>query len=194
MAELQTEEQRRKAVAWAIALTAETNLAPEHYERELLEQYAQGMLTLTQVLYQLDHRVHHLLYRSQAVRLLDAADLTTLVEQSQAWNDSHGVTGLLCYSSSGHFVQVLEGDAAQVHAVFANIQQDKRHHHVQVLSDCATATRWFADWRMAFVAAEPHDFYWLLGYLEAKGHNLVRPQIPITSPLLVTLLQAFSQV
>lgn len=47
---------------------------------------------------------------------------------------------------------------------------------------------------MAFVGVEPHEFYWLLGYLEAKGHNLVRPQIPIDSPHITTLLRAFSEV
>lgn len=193
MKDLQTEAQRRKAIAWAIALTAETHLAPDQYESDLLERYAQGLISLPHVLHLLDHRVHHLLYRSQAVVALSEADLTTLVEQSQGWNDTHDITGLLCYSS-GQFVQVLEGTAEDVHTLFAKIQRDKRHHSVQKLSDYATATRWFADWRMAFVGAEVHDFYWLLGYLEAKGHNLVRPQIPINSPHLITLLESFSNV
>ena len=47
---------------------------------------------------------------------------------------------------------------------------------------------------MALVQAEPNDFYWLLGYLEAKGHNLVLPQIPIVEPHLMTLLSAFSSI
>jgi hypothetical protein len=91
-------------------------------------------------------------------------------------------------------VQVLEGAAADVHALFARIRRDKRHYQVQALSDYATATRWFADWRMAFVGLEPSEFYWLLGYLEAKGHNLVKPQVPIDSAYVTTLLQAFSKV
>ena len=193
MKELQTEAQRRKAIAWAIALTAHTDLAPDHYEVDLLERYAQGNLSLTEVLHVLDHRVHHLLYRSREVAPFSEADLTALVEQSQQWNEQHQITGLLCYSQ-GHFVQVLEGSRTDVHALFGRIQRDKRHHHVQKLSDYATATRWFADWRMAFVGIESHEFYWLLGYLEAKGHNLVQPHIPIDSPHITTLLQAFSKV
>ena len=193
MNDLQTEAQRRKAIAWAIALMADTELAPDHYETDLLESYAQGSLTLAEVLHTLDHRVHHLLYRSQAVAPLSEADLAGLVEQSREWNDRHHITGLLCYSQ-GHFVQVLEGSATDVHALYARIRRDKRHCQVQTLSDSATATRWFADWRMAFVGLEPTEFYWLLGYLEAKGHNLVKPQVPIDSPHITTLLQAFSQV
>jgi len=194
MKDLQTEEQRRKAIKWALALTAETSLAPDYYECELLEQYAQGRLTLAQVLAQLDNRVHHLLYRSQATSLLSEAQLAELVEQSQAWNNAHDITGLLCYSSTGHFVQVLEGTAEQVHKLFAKIRQDKRHSQVQALSDYATSTRWFADWRMAFISTDPAEFHWLLGYLEAKGHNLIRPQVPIISEHLVTLLEEFSKV
>ncbi len=191
MKELQTETQRRRAIAWAVALTANTPLAPQQYESELLEHYARGTLTLDQVLTQLDQRVHHLLYRSRAIHPFSAADLTVLQEQSQVWNEAHGITGLLCYSN-GNFVQVLEGSAEQVHALFTKIQKDKRHYRVQALSDRASDQRWFADWRMAMVQPNLDDFHWLLGYLEAKGHNLVQPQIPITEPHLMTLLSAFS--
>lgn len=140
MNDLQTEAERRKAIAWAIALTAETELAPDQYEAGLLERYAQGYLSLADVLHALDHRVHHLLYRSRALTPLSESQLTTLVEQSRAYNEKHRITGLLCYSQ-GHFVQVLEGSATDVHALYARIRQDKRHHQVQTLSDYATATR-----------------------------------------------------
>lgn len=193
MKDPQTEAERRKAIAWAIALTANTPLAPDYYEADLLERYAQGKLSLSEVLHALDYRVHHLLYRSQAVAPMSDAELAALVDQSQVWNDQHNITGLLCYSK-GHFVQVLEGAATDVHALYDRIRRDKRHHHVQTLSDYATDKRWFADWRMAFVNIETYEFYWLLGYLDAKGHNVVKPQIPIDSPHITTLLQAFSTV
>lgn len=193
MKEPQDEAQRRRAVAWAIALTAETHLAPDQYEAELLEQYAQGHITLDQALLRLDSRVQQILYRSQAVRPLTADQRTELLEQSRTWNKQHHVTGLLCYSASGHFIQILEGSALNVHALFAKIRQDKRHHHVVLLSDKASATRWFPDWQMAYAEAEPHDFFWLVGYLDARSHNLVQPQLPITEPLLLELLAKFAQ-
>lgn len=186
------EEQRRRAVAWAIALTAETSLAPDLYEHDLLERYAQGELSLPQVLQQLDSRVHHILYRSQAVQLLTSGQLTELVEQSRQWNEQYHITGLLCYADSGHFVQVIEGPAQHVQALFVKIRQDRRHQHVTLLSDKASATRWFPDWQMALTEAHPHDYFWLLGYLEARGHNLVRPQLPVNDPQLLQLLQQFS--
>lgn len=184
---------RRSAVAWAIALTRDTALAPDQFEQELLNEYTQGHLSLEEVLDRLDKRVQHVLYRSQARHPLTHSQLTDLQEQSQAWNGTHQITGLLCYTDDGHFVQVLEGTAQEVHKLFTKIRQDQRHHHVTLLSDKTSDVRWFADWQMAFVHTPTNDFYWLLGYLEAKGHNLVCPQIPITDPRLLTLLQQFSK-
>lgn len=193
MKEPQDEAQRRHAIAWAIALTAETHLAPDQYETDLLEQYARGKITLDQVLLRLDSRVQHILYRSQAVHPLTVGQRTELLEQSRAWNEQHHITGMLCYSSSGHFIQILEGSALNVHALFARIQQDERHHQIVLLSDKASATRWFPDWQMAYTEAEPHDLFWLMGYLDAHSHNLLHPQLPITEPLLLKLLTKFTQ-
>jgi hypothetical protein len=194
MNDLNTEAKRRRAIAWAIALTAETSLAPEQYEWELLECYALGTLTLDQVIQHLDTQIHHVLYRSKAVHLLTDRQLIDLLEQSRAWNEAHNLTGLLCYSSDGHFVQVLEGPAAEVCALFAKIRQDTRHYRVQALSNRATPLRWFADWRMAFTQVAPADFYWLMSYLEAQEHNLVLPQLPVAEPHLLTLLDAFRKL
>ncbi|OGX91011.1 hypothetical protein [Hymenobacter coccineus] len=53
------EAARRRAIAWATALTAGTSLATRAHEAALLEDYARGLLTLDQVLDRLDGRVHH---------------------------------------------------------------------------------------------------------------------------------------
>jgi len=193
MEEPKNEAQRRRAVAWAIALAADTPLKPEQYECDLLESYAQGKLTLDQVLEKLDNRVQHVLYKSQATTLLTPSQLTDLLQESRAWNEQHHITGLLCYCTSGHFVQVLEGSAQDVHALFARIQRDPRHQQVIALSDRSTDTRWFPDWQMAFSELASSDFFWLISYLEAHGHNLVTPQIPIRDKLLLKLLKEFRQ-
>lgn len=193
MKDLKTEAQRRRAIAWAIALTADTPLEPEQYESELLEQYAKAELTLDQVLEKLDSRVQHVLYRSQATTPLTAGQLTDLLEESRAWNEQHQITGLLCYSDSGHFVQLLEGSSQHVNALFARIRRDSRHCQVLALSEKATNTRWFPDWQMAYAELDSCDFFWLIGYLEARGHNLVTPQIPIKQEPLLKLLKEFSK-
>lgn len=194
MSEAPSEVERRQAIARAVAATAETYLFPDQYEWQLLTCYIQGEFSLDQVLLKLKTQVQHLLYRSQSTRLQREADLVALTEQAQRWNADHQISGVLCYCNDGHFVQLLEGEADQVHRLFEKIQQDKRHYNVQLMEDAPTLKRWFADWSMALVKSEPDEFYWLLGYLEAKGLNLVKPQVPITSPPLITMLKVFSRM
>jgi hypothetical protein len=193
MQDLATEEQRRRAIALAISWTAGTTLTPDQFEQDLLESYAQGSITLAQLRERFENPIQHLLYRSKATHPLTADELTDLVTQAQVWNGTNQVTGLLCYSDDGHFVQVLEGPAPVVHALYARIQRDTRHTQVTTLSDKATPTRWFPDWKMALVETNPQDFFWLIGYLEAITFNLVKPRIPIMDPHLLVLLKQFSQ-
>lgn len=50
---MNTPNNRPKLVAWALAMTVNTPLAPGPQEQCLLAQYAQGKLTIDQVLQQL---------------------------------------------------------------------------------------------------------------------------------------------
>ncbi len=130
----------------------------------------------------LDARVHHVLYRSRAVRPFTDGQLTDLLEQARAWNEAHDLTGLLVYCADRHFVQVLEGDAPAVHGLMARILRDPRHRHVTVLRDAAGDARHFPDWRMAFAAAEPAEFHWLIGYFAARTQHLMQPHRPVGDP------------
>jgi hypothetical protein len=194
MITFQTEAHRRRAIAWALTLTSNAALKPEQYERGLLEQYAQGRLTLDQVIEMLDKRVQHILYRSRATQPLTATHLNDLLEESRLHNAQHQITGLLCYCTSGYFVQVIEGTAQHIHTLYSRIQCDPRHQEVVLLSNGATDTRWFPDWAMAYAEADSLDFFWLISYLEARSHNLVLPQIPIQDELLFELLSEFKKL
>ena len=55
---LGTEHGRRRAVLLALSLSENTPLAPQTYERLLLEQFIQGELTLDEVITQLELRGH----------------------------------------------------------------------------------------------------------------------------------------
>lgn len=54
---MKTEQERQKAVAWALAVAENTPIAPDAYELALLDQFVRGVLTLDQV-------EQHLLQRS----------------------------------------------------------------------------------------------------------------------------------
>ena len=182
---------RRRAVAWVLALTENTRFAPPPYEQLLLDRYVRGEIALQQIPEMFASRVHHILYRSRATHLFTEAELTDLVKQSGPYNAYHDITGLLCYCD-GHFVQLLEGPERAVLELYDSIRRDPRHEQVETLSNAAGPTRWFADWRMALTTPPPTAFYWLVSHLEAREHTLVLPQVPITDPYLLTLLEAFS--
>jgi hypothetical protein len=51
---LNTEQGRRQAVQFALALTRDTQLAPKPYEEQLLAQFVRGELSIDQVLSHLE--------------------------------------------------------------------------------------------------------------------------------------------
>jgi hypothetical protein len=178
-----TEEQRRKAVAVAIALTANTPLAPQRYERELLTRYQAGELTLAEVEALLAASVYHVAYRSHTGQFPTQDLLHDLLERSQAYNAAHGLTGVLLYSA-GQFVQVLEGGEEEVRAVYARIQRDLRHTDMLTLSEGPGPNRRFADWRMAFVAVTPAELDAALGAVVQQRP----PHLLVEDPHLRALL------
>lgn len=183
---LDTEAARRRAVAWAIAVTADTPLAPKRYERHLLSRYQRGELTLNEVSQLLDEGVHHILYRSQATYFPNEAELQAILDWSRTYNAQHNITGLLLYSD-GRFMQVIEGTERTIHDLFDRIQQDTRHQHVTTLSEGPGEHRWFADWHMAFGYVEPVELAQMLSVVEA-GRS---PLLPFDDPHVQTLLEAF---
>ena len=176
---------QQRALEWAIALAT----APVPGTQQQLVAFAQQLPEPPPLAQEAG--VYHLLYCSQAVRLFGEEELADLLEASLAWNARCDITGLLCYGN-GHFVQVLEGEAAAVEELFARIQRDRRHYHVHVLSRGVGPARRFDDWRMAFTKTQTHEFYWLITFLQAHHHHLLLRQIPIAEPQLATSLQHFS--
>jgi len=175
---------QQQALEWAITLAA-AHPAPggqlAHYLPQLVEPSLPAQVP----------GVYHLLYCSQATQPFGEEQLADLLEHSRLNNDRQHITGLLCYGG-GHFVQVLEGNPAEVEGLFGRIARDHRHHKVQVLSRGVGPARQFADWRMAFAKSQSQEFYWLITFLEARHHRLLLRQIPISEPNLTQRLASFS--
>lgn len=183
---LQTEAQRRKAVALVVSLTANTRLAPQHYERQLLGRFESGEITLDEMSALLDACVYQVLYHSHATASYSETELQSILEWSRPFNAAHGITGLLLYSA-GRFVQVLEGEETVVSDLYARIQQDSRHTRVEtVRAECSA--RQFAGWDMAFGTVSPPLFEAAVAAVQGKQ----APPVPIVDPLLRALLRAFT--
>jgi hypothetical protein len=183
--ELSSADLRRRAVAMVVALTANTHLQPQRYERQLLTQFEQGDITLDQMEALLATSVHQLLYHSRATGQPTQQELDGLLDWSQRYNNAHDISGLLLYSE-GRYVQVLEGPETAVEDLYAHIQRDTRHNHVETVSR-GPGPRRFAEWSMDFGYVTP----------EQLEQTLLAVQVPnvsanITDPRLQALLLAFT--
>lgn len=104
--------------------------------------------------------IHHI-YVSTARLPADAAMLEEILSVSARNNARADLTGMLLYAG-GTFMQVLEGEEADVNATHRRIERDSRHTGVIVLEHAPIEARSFARWSMGYrsvgatdVAANP---------------------------------------
>jgi len=96
------------------------------------------------------------LYVSRAVGPQTGTVTAQILATAETQNAAHGVSGVLC-QGQGLYLQVLEGERAQVNRLYANILRDPRHHDVQMLSFGEIDKRRYADWSMAHVLLPDDD-------------------------------------
>jgi hypothetical protein len=89
-----------------------------------------------------------LTYISTATAGTDEVRVNDILKASRRNNAAAGVTGLLLYDGR-RFLQALEGETAQVHAVYERIKADNRHRAVVLLSTKEVTARAFGEWSMA---------------------------------------------
>ncbi len=97
-----------------------------------------------------------LLYVSQSVGPTTTTVTTFILEKSNANNKKQGITGVLC-QGSGLWMQVLEGERAQVNLLYSKIVADRHHTNVQLLSIEEITNRRFGQWSMALVYLSDAD-------------------------------------
>ncbi|TCP35938.1 BLUF domain-containing protein [Sphingomonas sp. BK235] len=100
--------------------------------------------------------LHQIVYLSQAVAPLDAADTAALAQAAAERNRLLGVTGLLLHDGA-RFIQALEGDPAAVRALMARIARDPRHYAIAYIADAPVTTRQFGDWAMDYHTLDDSD-------------------------------------
>ena len=97
-----------------------------------------------------------LLYVSQSVGPITTTVTTSVLEKSSANNKKLNITGVLC-QGSGLWMQVLEGERAQVNILYDRIMADRHHKNVQLLSIEEIESRRFGQWSMALVYLSKDD-------------------------------------
>lgn len=92
-----------------------------------------------------------LIYTSLAEPLNQTQDVKDILASSERNNQATSVTGLLLFDSQ-RYIQILEGGADDVEALFTVICQDRRHHSLELLHKGPITERSFETWRMAYEA------------------------------------------
>ncbi len=106
--------------------------------------------------------LHELVYVSLAEHPMSDEELRQLLAQARAHNVAHGITGLLVYRDR-EFMQLLEGEEADVVALYQHIERDRRHLQVYRMWEGPILERSCQDWSMGFAAPTDERFRALPG-------------------------------
>lgn len=108
-----------------------------------------------------------LVYTSRSPVAITPELTGNIFRTSQTNNAEHGITGTLCIdSSSGLFLQVLEGSRPNVNYLYNVIVRDARHHDILLLDYAEIRVRHFSSWRMGSVDINKVNRSMILRYSE----------------------------
>jgi hypothetical protein len=133
------------------------------------------------------HSLVQIIYASEACPDFHEHDIPDLLKQIRPANAKSQVTGMLLYVGRS-FLQVLEGPAEAVDAIFARIIVDPRHAQVIRLTRETASDRQFPDWTMDFLCIHPVDVAALIGRSDfcSKG-SCITLQVPEAKKLIAAL-------
>lgn len=103
-----------------------------------------------------------LVYVSRASSDMPLDRITSIIAKSRSANRARDITGALLYHDR-LFLQILEGPAPAVEALYAGIARDPRHSDCKVLLRSFETQRLFPDWSMGHSGATPADLARLPG-------------------------------
>ncbi|MBU3556908.1 BLUF domain-containing protein [Polynucleobacter sp. Ross1-W9] len=92
-------------------------------------------------------------YLSEAVSDMSFLGLMRLLESARTFNQNNGITGILLYDNQ-QFGQIIEGERANVMKAWKRIQDDERHHRVELLEIREISERNFPEWLLRFYGGE----------------------------------------
>lgn len=127
-----------------------------------------------------------LLYISTARRPHTSDELDPILKASRRNNANANVTGLLL-AGGRRFLQILEGDEADVKRTYERIRNDDRHIAVVILKTETTDKRMFPSWAMGYLRGG-----------DPTGDAVITSELaalidPIIDPTVRAYFQGFAQ-
>ena len=92
-------------------------------------------------------------YLSEALSDMSFLGFMRLLESARTFNQKNGITGILLYDNQ-QFGQIIEGERASVMKAWKRIQDDKRHHRVELLKIKDISEKSYPDWLLRFSGGE----------------------------------------
>ena len=92
-------------------------------------------------------------YLSEAVSDMSFLGLMRLLESARVFNQKNGITGILLYDNQ-QFGQIIEGERASIMKAWKRIQDDKRHHRIELIEIREIEARKFPEWLLRFYGGE----------------------------------------
>jgi hypothetical protein len=111
-----------------------------------------------------------LIYLSKAVDAQTHTLTESILRTAHARNTQADITGVLC-QGQGVFLQVLEGERAQVTALYARIYSDPRHKDVELIHCESITQRRYGRWSMAKVDLSDVDPQTMIAWPEFDPYS-----------------------
>jgi L-rhamnose mutarotase len=112
-----------------------------------------------------------LYYASTAAEGVDMNEFRRILATAQANNVQNDLTGMLVFNSK-IFLQALEGSRVAVNTLYSRLTTDPRHKNLMLLKYEAVKQRDFAEWSMAFAAANAAN---RALFLKHSTHSVFNP-------------------
>jgi hypothetical protein len=133
-------------------------------------------------------------YCSRAADGVDDAEVNRLIESAQRHNLTCGITGVLVFGS-GVFFQWIEGPAAEVLKLMANLHGDPRHYDIVALDQSEEKReRLYPNWQMERVDADDIRDVLEDALESAEGENNIAALKRILDHLATRSLDSLGQV
>ncbi len=134
--------------------------------------------------------MHHIIYMSRATYSMNDDDLEKILRQARLYNEQRNITGALAYGA-GQFMQIMEGEKAELDAIYEKVCRDPRHTALTKLADKEISHRSFANWSMAFQTISPQQFQELAGYTRPDALNEQAHNLSAADDLLFQMMNVF---
>ncbi|MCW2525736.1 MAG: hypothetical protein JWM76_596 [Pseudonocardiales bacterium] len=134
-----------------------------------------------------------IIYCSQSTSDVSPDELVALLETSRRNNEQASLSGMLLYCSQS-FLQVLEGDDAQLESTYARIRADDRHTNLRMLMNADVSAPMFPDWTMGFEHVDDEELAdELEGFTPAIEYPLINPDLITNAGVAQTLLRLYAK-